>query len=117
MKIYKLEAVQLTIGPFLSSQQAATFFNKSGIDETWGNTYERWVKGEGAFIKLFQSNPPQLIPVTGQGYELDYYFDNDTYINTPLYVPRGSKHLYERAEHWKYFSISLSLIGRHQNIP
>lgn len=103
VKIYKLEAEQLTIGPFLSSEQASTFFNKSGIDETGGNTYGRWVKGEGAFIKLFQSNPPQLIPVTAQGYELEYYFDNDTYINTPLYVPRGSKHLYEQAEHWKYF--------------
>ena len=100
--IYKLEAEQLTLGPFLSSQHASTFFNKSGIDEM-GATHGRWVKGDGAFIKLFQSNPPQLIPVNAQGYELEYYFDNDTYINTPLYVPRGSKHLYEQAEQWKYF--------------
>lgn len=76
-----LEANQVTIGPTLTSKQAADFFN---------NTILASVTEE---ILLHQAEPPQLTKS----------FTNATYVNAHLYVPLGCKTLYENAPIWKNF--------------
>lgn len=51
------------------------------------------VVGNGAFIKIYRRAPIQNYPV----------FTNETYLYTPLYVPRGSKTAYQAAEGWRNF--------------
>ena len=76
-----LEANQVTIGPTLTSKQAADFFN---------NVVFASVTEE---ILLHQAEPPQLTKP----------FTNATYLNAHLYVPLGYKSLYENAPIWKNF--------------
>lgn len=82
-----IRAIQLTVGPLLTSQLATAFFHSFDNQSVNHN----WIKGENSFIKLYQANPPELPSYTNAG----SFFDNETFMNTPLYVPRGSKHLYE----------------------
>lgn len=88
-----VRGVQLTFGPLLKSQQVSVCINNHHP-----NYPPPWtVKGEGAYVKLFQFLPPEILE---EGLVL---FDNETYMYTPLYIPRGSKHLYEQAQCWRNF--------------
>ena len=82
---------KLTIGPLLKNEQVSEFFN-SILDINFPCS----IHGDSAFIKLYQVIPPVLNNAGA-------FFDNETYMNTPLYVPMGSKHLYEQANHWRNF--------------
>lgn len=50
------------------------------------------VKGDSAFVQVYQ-----VTPLTGIS------FSNNTYLYVPLYVPRGTKEVYEVADNWKNF--------------
>ena len=50
------------------------------------------VYGDSAFVKVYQMIPLQ-----------DVSFTNETYLHVPLYVPSGTKDLYEVADNWKNF--------------
>ena len=79
--IEKLETNKVTIGPTLTSKQAADFFNNA----IFASVTEE--------ILLYQAEPPQLTKT----------FTNATYVNAHLYVPLGYKTLYENAPIWKNF--------------
>lgn len=51
------------------------------------------VVGDNAEIRICNSNPPEY-PTT---------FTNQTYLNTPLLIPRGSFQAYQQADGWKNF--------------
>ena len=51
------------------------------------------VHGENAFVKVYQMSPP-IINAT---------FSNRTFLETPLYVPSGTKELFQQANIWKNF--------------
>lgn len=51
------------------------------------------VEGEGAFVKIYNRIPLEEYPE----------FTNETYLYTPLYVPRGSLSAYQTAEGWRNF--------------
>lgn len=84
-------ARNLTMGPLLKSQQVKDCLNPVGYF-----LYPCSVKGDSAFVKLYQFLPPEI-------QEEGVLFDNETYMYTPLYVPIGSKRLYEQAYHWRNF--------------
>lgn len=75
---------KVTIGPTLTSKQAADFFN---------NTNPMFELSVSNTIFLYQFQPPQLTKS----------FSNSTYVNAHLYVPKDSKTLYENAPIWKNF--------------
>ena len=74
----QLTCEQLTIGPHVYY---------SGANEVKVN-----VNGFDPFVKVYQVNP--LTGIT---------FENNTYLYVPLYVPRGTKEIYETADNWKNF--------------
>lgn len=86
---------RLTIGPLLTPEQASSFFCSVYSSEPSCS-----VTGDSAYIKLYQVIPPLI---DESDYWYDPYFDDETFIHTPLYVPRGSKTLYEQADTWKSF--------------
>lgn len=77
-----VDANQVTIGPTLTGNQAADFFNNVSYTLSVSDT-----------IFLYQVEPPLLTRS----------FTNATYVNAHLYVPRGYKVLYENAPIWKNF--------------
>lgn len=52
------------------------------------------ITGNDAFVKVFNRTPPLLSSTS---------FTNDTYLHTPLYVPRGSMNAYQTQEGWRNF--------------
>ncbi len=51
------------------------------------------VSGDSAFVKIYQMEPPAL----------GNLFVNNTYVQVPLYVPKGTKTAYSTADNWKNF--------------
>ena len=95
---------ELTIGPLLTSEQAADFFNSFTRRSKSNSVKTPEVSGNNAFIKLFQVEPPVIDPDTYYYPGLyDTYFTTETYLNTTLFVPRGTKQLYEQAYEWRNF--------------
>lgn len=76
---------RLTIGPSVS-QLFDSFYNHN-----YNNPID--VYGDSSFVKVCNINPPII----------NSYFTNRTYIETPLYVPRGTIEQYRQADIWKNF--------------
>lgn len=66
------------------------FSNEGGLEIT----------GDSAYIKIYSRTPPEI---TTASYYPGNYFKNDTYMNTPLYVPRGSLEAYRNSDEWGLF--------------
>lgn len=76
---------RLTLGPSVS-QLFDSFYNHN-----YNNPID--VYGDSSFVKVCNVNPPVI----------NSYFTNRTYIETPLYVPRGTIEQYQQADIWKNF--------------
>ena len=79
-----LSLEKLAIGPGITDFHS---FHKS-LNEDVVDVY-----GDSSCVKVFQITPP----------DISFTFSTRTFIETPLYVPNGSKELFQQADVWKYF--------------
>lgn len=89
-----VECEQLICGPLTE------YISLWGYTSGFSNEGGLEITGDSAYIKIYRRTPPEI---TTASYYPDNYFKNDTYLNTPLYVPRGSLDAYRNSSQWGLF--------------
>lgn len=89
---FLVECEQLICGPLTE------YISLWGYNSGYSNEGLIEITGDSAYIKIYSRTPPEILS--------DYpgnYFKNNTYLNTPLFIPRGSLDAYRNSAEWGLF--------------